>query len=83
MKNRDQSDRPTRRHTRATPNASRFIDWFSKGDGVAVEANGNRTIIRIVDRKGRRNRLDITVPPGAVFRPLDRGSGKDMGEKAI
>ena len=59
---------------------SERVDWYSKGDGVIVEANGSQIIVRVVDRKGRRDRLAITAPPGAVFRPLDRDARDETDE---
>ncbi len=83
MRSREESEQqPTRRQPPETPNVSRFIDWYAKGEGVIVEANGNRTIIRIVDRKGRRDRLAVSGPPGATFRLLDRRARDETGEEA-
>ena len=56
--------------TGASPLAavSQDIDWYSKGQQRIVEANGVRVVVRLVDRRGRRGRIAITAPPGAVFR---------------
>jgi hypothetical protein len=46
---------------------SQDIDWYSKGQQRIVEADGVRVVVRFVGRKGRRGRIAITAPPGAVF----------------
>lgn len=52
--------------------ASQCIDWYSEGEERIVEAGGIRVVVRFVGRKGRRGRIAITAPPGAVFRTRDR-----------
>ena len=52
---------------------SQCIDWFSEGESKTVEVAGVRVTVRFVGRKGRRGRISITAPPGAVFRTDDPG----------
>ena len=52
---------------------SQSIDWYSKGQERIVEADGVRVVVRLVDHKGRRGRITITAPPGAVFRDSRAG----------
>jgi hypothetical protein len=47
---------------------SQSFDWFSEGESKMVEANGIQVVVRYVARKGRRARIAITAPAGAVFR---------------
>ncbi len=51
-----------------SPTVSHHIDRYSKGQERVVEADGVRVLVRLVDRRGRRGRIKITAPPGAVFR---------------
>jgi hypothetical protein len=44
------------------------IDWYAEGQARVVEVGGVQVSIRYVGRKGRRARLAITAPAGAVFR---------------
>ena len=50
---------------------SQCIDWYAQGESREVECNGVRVTIRFVGRKGRRGRISIEAPPGAVFRSPD------------
>ena len=50
---------------------SQLIDWFSEGQTLAVEFAGIVMTVRYVCRKGRRARIAITGPAGAVFSALD------------
>ena len=47
---------------------SQCIDWYAQGESREVECNGVRVTVRFVGRKGRRGRIVIEAPPGAVFR---------------
>jgi len=47
---------------------STSIDWYAEGETKVVEAHGVRVTIRFVGRKGRRARIAIIAPAGAVFR---------------
>ena len=44
------------------------IEWFGEGQVRVVEVGGVRVTIRFVGRRGRRARIAITAPAGAVFR---------------
>ncbi len=44
------------------------IDWYSEGQSRTVDVGGVRMTVRFVGRKGRRGRIVITAPAGAVFR---------------
>ena len=48
-----------------------LIAWFAEGQAIAVESAGVVMTIRYVCRKGRRARIAITGPAGAVFCALD------------
>jgi hypothetical protein len=50
---------------------SQSIDWYAEGETRVVEVNGVRIEVRFVGRHGRRCRIAITAPPGAVFRSTD------------
>jgi len=50
----------------------RCIDWFSEGESKVVEVDGVRIVVRFIGRKGRRGRIAIEAPAGAVFR-ADKG----------
>jgi hypothetical protein len=65
----DQDATSNRTHMPAV--ASQCIDWYAEGQERIVEAGGIRISVRFVGRNGRRGRIAITAPPGAVFRSLD------------
>jgi hypothetical protein len=46
---------------------STCIDWYSEGETRVVEVDGVRVVVRFVGRKGRRGRIVIEAPAGAVF----------------
>jgi len=48
---------------------STSIDWYAEGQSRRVECDGVQVTIRFVVRKGRRRRIVIEAPAGAVFRP--------------
>jgi len=50
------------------PPTSTCIDWYAEGQSRTVECDGVRMTVRLVGRKGRRCRLVIEAPAGAVFR---------------
>jgi hypothetical protein len=54
------------------PPISTCIDWYAEGQSRTVECGGVRMTVRFVGRKGRRGRIVIEAPAGAVFR-ADRG----------
>jgi len=47
------------------------IDWYAEGQCRVVEVNGIRVVVRFVGRSGRRGRIAIEAPAGAVFRAAD------------
>ena len=47
---------------------STSIDWYSSGQSRVVECDGVQVTVRFVGRKGRRSRIVIEAPAGAVFR---------------
>jgi hypothetical protein len=49
------------------PPTCRVIDWFHEGEAKVVEVDGVRIIVRFIGRKGRRGRIAIEAPAGAVF----------------
>jgi len=51
-----------------TENWSQSIDWYAEGQRRTVEVNGVRVVVRFIGRKGRRGRIAIEAPAGAVFR---------------
>jgi hypothetical protein len=51
------SERPT----------STSIEWYSEGQSRIVEVDGIKIAVRFIARKGRRSRIAITAPAGAVF----------------
>ena len=63
-------DRRDVRGTSESPSvpASQTIDWYSDGKARTVEIDGVEVIVRFVGRKGRRARIAILAPAGAVFR---------------
>lgn len=50
------------------PLVCQSIDWYAEGQSRTVEVNGIEVTFRYVGRKGRRARIAITAPAGAVFR---------------
>jgi hypothetical protein len=46
---------------------STCIDWYSEGETRVVEVDGVRVVVRFVGRRGRRGRIVIEAPAGAVF----------------
>ncbi|MFZ1936271.1 MAG: hypothetical protein WCB27_13255 [Thermoguttaceae bacterium] len=57
--------------THAPAKASQCIDWYAEGQSRVVEIGAVQVIVRCVGRKGRRARIAIMAPAGAVFQPLD------------
>jgi hypothetical protein len=45
----------------------RCIDWYAEGESKTLVLPGVRVIVRYVGRKGRRARICITAPAGALF----------------
>jgi hypothetical protein len=46
---------------------SQCVDWFHEGETKVVEVAGVRITVRFVGRRGRRARIAIAAPPGAVY----------------
>lgn len=46
---------------------SRCTDWYSEGQTRVVEVDGVRVEVHVIGRKGRRTRIEIVAPAGAVF----------------
>lgn len=67
----DHLDSPTTNPDSANAPRSRLIDWFAEGQAVAVEFEGIVITMHYLGRKGRRARIAITGPAGAVYRALD------------
>jgi len=44
------------------------IDWYAEGESRSVYVNGLEIVVRHIGRKGRRSRIAIVAPAGAVFR---------------
>jgi hypothetical protein len=60
---------PDAQATASSPTAatSQSIDWYSEGQSRTVDVAGVRIVVRFVGRKGRRGRIAIEAPAGAVF----------------
>ncbi len=50
------------------PKLCQSIEWYAEGQSREVEVGGIRVTIRFVGRRGRRSRISIVAPSGAVFR---------------
>ncbi|WP_425613610.1 hypothetical protein NA78x_003445 [Anatilimnocola sp. NA78] len=46
---------------------SQNIDWYSEGETRVVRVDGVEVRIRFIGRKGRRGRILVEAPAGAVF----------------
>lgn len=53
------------------------IEWFHEGFSRSVEVDGVKVTIRLVGRRGRRARIAIEAPAGAVFRAIDYIQSRD------
>jgi len=47
------------------------IDWYAPGQSRTVEIDGVQVTVRFVGRNGRRARIAIVAPAGAVLRDAD------------
>jgi hypothetical protein len=73
MESQQKNDRDaTSNQTHMPAGASESIDWYHEGEERVVETNGVQVVVRFVGRNGRRGRIAITAPPGAVFQSRDR-----------
>lgn len=64
---------PTKSPTKIDPGNCRSIDWYSEGESRINSIGINRIEVRFVGRRGRRSRIAITAPSGAI---IDCASGK-------
>lgn len=55
---------------------STCVDWYCEGEGRVVEVNGVRLVVRFVGRKGRRGRILLEAPAGALFLHLCRDNAQ-------
>jgi hypothetical protein len=55
-------------------NVRRSIDWYRPGEARTVDIGGHRITVVLVERRGRRARIAITAPAGALFRASDCSS---------
>jgi hypothetical protein len=46
----------------------RSVEWYAEGQSRTVEVDGACIVVRFIGRKGRRGRIEIQAPAGAVFR---------------
>ncbi len=65
-------DRNHSQKATGTECGSAYIDWYSEGEARTVEVDGVQVIVRFVGRKGRRGRIVIEAPPGAVFSTAEK-----------
>ncbi|MFZ1936438.1 MAG: hypothetical protein WCB27_06760 [Thermoguttaceae bacterium] len=68
---RNESQNATGNLTHAPAEASQCIDWYAEGQSRVVAIGAVQVIVRCVGRKGRKARIAIVAPAGAVFQPLD------------
>jgi len=61
--------RPVKDRNRVRSDACTSIEWYSNGQARTVEIDGVEIKVGFIGRKGRRARIRITAPTGAVFRP--------------
>jgi hypothetical protein len=54
-----------------TQGTSQSIEWFHEGETRIVRVNNVQVSVRFVGRRGRRARIAIEAPAGAVFRSLE------------
>ena len=55
----------------ATEPVSKTYDWYGEGEERTVDVGDIQVVVKFVGRKGRRARIAITAPAGAVFRESD------------
>jgi hypothetical protein len=69
--------------THVPAEASQSIEWYSESQSRVVEIGDVQVTIRCVGRKGRRARISITAPAGAVFQPLDLNENVRLPNRSI
>ncbi|RIK80183.1 MAG: hypothetical protein DCC68_11520 [Planctomycetota bacterium] len=57
---------------------STCVDWYNEGESRTVEINGVCVVVRFVGRKGRRGRIMIEAPAGAVFQSFGTGAKQTL-----
>jgi hypothetical protein len=63
---------PTQAPSNAVPSVqSTSIEWYHEGETRVVGVDGVQLTIRLVGRRGRRARIAIEAPAGAVFRSVE------------
>jgi len=55
------------KQTSAAPPPTTLHDWYAVGQGMTVEVGGVTVAFRVVGHKGRRTRIVVTAPAGAVI----------------
>jgi hypothetical protein len=70
----DASIRPAHTRDRLSAGHRQCIEWYHEGQTRVVEVNGVRIEVRFTGRKGRRARIAIVAPEGAVFQAVERAS---------
>lgn len=65
------------------PNRSELIDWYSEGEERTVEVDGVQVTVRFVGRRGRRGRISVVAPAGAVFRGGSGTSGASLTQEDV
>ena len=58
-------------HTKGSEIASESIEWLAPGQQRVVRVAGVQITMRLVGRKGRRARISISAPAGAVFSSVE------------
>jgi hypothetical protein len=53
------------------PRRSVCIDWYAEGQTRTVEVAGVRVTVRFIGRRGRRGRIAIEAPAGAIFTAIE------------
>ena len=65
------------------PPESTSIDWYAESQARDVVVAGIRVTVRFVGRKGRRARIAITGPAGAVFCALDSSEATWSPDRSV
>jgi hypothetical protein len=81
QRNNDQDATSDRTH--APAETSRCIDWYAEGQSRVVEIGDVQVIVRCLGRKGRRARISITAPAGAVFQTLDLNESAQSPDRIV
>ena len=58
-----------------TEPVTQSFDWYGEGEERTVDVGDVQVVVKFVGRKGRRARIAITAPAGAVFRESDGATG--------